>query len=296
MTFEDEFIGELQGYLDEFDGITPLSAEVRDAVRAQLPTTKQIARRFPAVTNRVALAGAGTAIVLITVVSISLLSKGDLGPFAASPSPTKYVVGPSTVASLGAHQLTFMVPEGWTDVGGRGVRKDDLSLTIWVSPRGIWVNPCFWSVGDDLGRFADPPFYRSIFMLEAFWDWWGRPEPVGFGDWAGEAQATLPRGTEPTTTEVDGWDARYAEFRVPDDLDLTSCDGGEYRIWIGLDEQIKTISAPGELNRLWLLKVDLPAVREGGMVIIDASSFPTSSRQDLAELQAIVDSIQVESP
>lgn len=42
MTRDDEFIGRLRGYLDEYEGLTPLPEAVRDAVRAQLPTTKQI--------------------------------------------------------------------------------------------------------------------------------------------------------------------------------------------------------------------------------------------------------------
>jgi hypothetical protein len=306
MTPDDDFISQLEGYLDEFEGITPLPSATRDAVRVQLPATKQIAWRFPIMPNGTRIASAGFAVVLVAVVGVSLLSKAGLGPFAASPSPTaglgsfaaspsptRYVVGPGEVPSLGTHRLTFLVPEGWTDVSGRGVRKNDLSLTVWVSPHGVWINPCYWT--SNPGDFADPPMMRDLkYLADAFWDWWGAPRPIGAGNWAGDEQATLPRGTAPMGAVVDQYAARYVEFRVPADLDLRFCNQGEYRIWIGLDAQIKTISAPGELNQLWILKVGLPDVREGGFVIVDASSFPESSAKDRAELQAMVDSIRIE--
>lgn len=42
MTREEEFIGQLEAYLDEYEGMTPLPGSTRDAVRAELPTTRQI--------------------------------------------------------------------------------------------------------------------------------------------------------------------------------------------------------------------------------------------------------------
>jgi hypothetical protein len=299
MKLDDQFSRQLADYLDEFEGMTPLPDAVRISVLSALPTTKQVGfsagrwRRLTLLPNAVRFAGAGIAIVLVAALAVGLAGTRRVGPPSVSPSPslTRHVVGPDEVPSLDTHRLTFMVPAGWTDVGGSGVRKNDLSLKIWVSPRGIWVNPCRWSEGNDLARFADPPFYQSLGMLDAFWVWWdGGAAGAAV---AGDSQPTLPRGTKPTTTTVDGLDARHVQFRAPDDLDLTSCDEGEYRIWVGFDEQVKTISAPGELNEIWLLKVGVPAVREGGMVMIDASSTPVSSTQDLAELRAIVDSIQI---
>ena len=45
MTREDQFIEGLQGYLDDYEGQTPLPGVVRDAIRAQLPTTRQVSSR-----------------------------------------------------------------------------------------------------------------------------------------------------------------------------------------------------------------------------------------------------------
>jgi len=42
MTTDDGFIGALEDYLESFDGVTPLPGRVRDAVGAELPSTRQV--------------------------------------------------------------------------------------------------------------------------------------------------------------------------------------------------------------------------------------------------------------
>ena len=42
MNRDDDFIGRLEDYLETFDGVTPLPDRVRDAVRAELPRTRQV--------------------------------------------------------------------------------------------------------------------------------------------------------------------------------------------------------------------------------------------------------------
>ncbi len=42
MTRDDDFIPQLEAYLDEYEGTNPLPDAVRHAVRAQLSTTRQI--------------------------------------------------------------------------------------------------------------------------------------------------------------------------------------------------------------------------------------------------------------
>lgn len=42
MTRDDQFIGQVEDYLDEIEGTTPLPGAVRDAIRAELPETKQV--------------------------------------------------------------------------------------------------------------------------------------------------------------------------------------------------------------------------------------------------------------
>ncbi len=42
MNGTDDFIGQLEAYLDDFDGATPLPDHVRDAIHAELPGTRQV--------------------------------------------------------------------------------------------------------------------------------------------------------------------------------------------------------------------------------------------------------------
>ncbi len=76
MTHSDDFIGRLEDYLDAFDGATPLPDRVRDAVRAELPTARQVRPRpglervFTMLSN--ASAGAKLGLVAAAVVVAAL--------------------------------------------------------------------------------------------------------------------------------------------------------------------------------------------------------------------------------
>ena len=64
------------------------------------------------------------------------------------------------------------------------------------------------------------------------------------------------------------------------------------------DDQ-RYIQGAGELDQLWIVDVDVDvdgadADVRGGLLVIDAASQPGASREDRAELQAIVDSIEIE--
>ena len=89
MTPDDEFIGQLEGYLDDYEGVTPLPDAIRDAVRAQLPTTKQIdpfwgLMRYLTMNNtpRYVIAGVAVVVALLTG-GLVLLPRTNVGP---SPS------------------------------------------------------------------------------------------------------------------------------------------------------------------------------------------------------------------
>ena len=68
MTRDDDFIGQLEGYLDEYEGSTPLPDEVRDAIRAQLPSINSARPGgprggCPSMNNRLRLGVAAVAVV-----------------------------------------------------------------------------------------------------------------------------------------------------------------------------------------------------------------------------------------
>ena len=95
MTRDDDFIGQLEGYLEEYEGSTPLPNEVRDAVRAQLPSIQQRpawwpARRFPEMNSMMKLSLAAAAVVVAALLGYNYLVAPSVGgPGLGDPSPTR---------------------------------------------------------------------------------------------------------------------------------------------------------------------------------------------------------------
>lgn len=91
MTRDDDFIGQLEGYLDEYQGVTPLPAAVRAAVRAQLPTTMQRgglrkSMRF-LTTNR----PLQIALATVAALAVGLAALSALNPrIGNEPTPTAH--------------------------------------------------------------------------------------------------------------------------------------------------------------------------------------------------------------
>ena len=99
MTREDQFIGRLEGYLDDHEGHTPLPAVVRDAVRAQIPTTRQVSARSG--------------------------SLGRLNMSLALPTPARYGLLAAVVVAAAALGVSFL----------SGAPKDDVGTDPTPSPQ-----------------------------------------------------------------------------------------------------------------------------------------------------------------
>jgi hypothetical protein len=110
MNRDDDFIGQLEDYLESFDGVTPLPGRVRDAVQADLPLTRQVrpARGMGRVLNMVSQASTGArmglaaaVVVAAVVLGAAVMNNGRVSqgigsvPATASPSPSTSV-SPST--------------------------------------------------------------------------------------------------------------------------------------------------------------------------------------------------------
>ncbi len=99
MTHEDDFIQQLEGYLDEYEGTTPLPDEVRHAVRAQLPTTRQIGpvtgpMRDLMMSNVIRVGLVAAVAAVIAVIAFNLLPGSPPAGGEQTPTPE-----PSAAAS-----------------------------------------------------------------------------------------------------------------------------------------------------------------------------------------------------
>jgi hypothetical protein len=102
----DDFIGQLESYLDEFEGMTPLPDAVRNAVRADLPTTRQMKRRATAWNQALRLIAGAAAVVLVAFIGYQLFGSSNTG--GPQPSLTPSASPGQPLVDLGtnpAHRL-----------------------------------------------------------------------------------------------------------------------------------------------------------------------------------------------
>jgi hypothetical protein len=288
MTRTDEFIGQLEGYLDDYEGSTPLPEPVRDAIRAELPSTRQRpawwpTRRFPEMNNMAKLGVAAAALVAAALLGYTYLVAPNVGgPSVADPSPSPTLdptppppppegnLDPGTYTlTLSSGTATVTVPAGWEGLEDWGVVNGEgqsfRAVGFW--PAGdfavydMYSDPCAW-----LTNVVEPPIGPTV------------------DDLATALAAQAMRGDAlPTDTTVDGYQGKYLELSVPTDIDFADCDLGEFRSWEGRFHQ-----GPGQIDRLYILDV------EGQREVIILHHMPGTSDADLAEQQAVFESIDIQ--
>lgn len=283
----------VRSWLEE--GVTALPDQVLDAVLDELPTTPQrraswLARRHPAVNLAIRIAVAAAVLLVAVLVGYRLLpgpNVGSSGPTAtplATPSPTpsatpeERLLEPGTTVTIiddnefpSGIRVTATVPAA--DWYGPGIlTKPDTveppygaGLIAWASELFVYGDPCQWTTT--------------------------RPElPAGTVDELVAALSAQPmRGaTAPTDITVDGYAGKAIELTVPDDLDLATCEGAEFRSWTDAVGGARYHQGPGQHDLVWIIDVD------GTPVVIDTAVFEGTPDAVRAELQAILDSIQIE--
>lgn len=202
----------------------------------------------------------------------------------------------------GVARITFDVPDGWAGFEGFAINKagagtsGDLAMAP-MAIASIVLDPCHWS--GLAGRRGPADWERGHTMsglADGLWTSWASANGPGYAAHDG-LSATSPVATKPTKANVAGLDARYLEVRAPAELDFATCDGGQYTLWVDANGGQRFIHRAGELNRLWVVDdadAGSGAARPRRMVVLDAASHPDSSPDDLAELQAIIDSVEIE--
>lgn len=261
---------------------------VLDAVLDRLDTTPQrratswpVRRLEMNTTAKLALGAA--AALLIALVGIRFLVPADDvglgGPPTPSPTPTATPqplsngpldAGTVIATGLGPSEgvsATFTVPEGWEGFAGACV----LPITGTVAPDGMGI--CFSEV--DTVLHSDPCHVGT-----------GSAD-VAVGPTVDElatalGEQTAYEATEPTDVTLGGYSGKRMDLQLPSDV--ASCNNGEFYPWSG------SIYAQGPDNRwhLWILDV------EGDRLVVMSTSFAGTPAEDLAEQQAIVDSIRLE--
>ena len=271
------------------DGVTVLPDRVLDAVLDQLPATHQrragwLARRFPLMNNTTVRFGiAAAAVIVLALVGLRFLPSGGVGG-GPSPTPTASPVSltySQTVQNLepgmyripaGAYtpgNLTFTVPAGW-QVRYLGFSKhldqpDEIDLVPFIVTH-VYTDTCAPE-----GEFELAPIGPSVDALA------NALEALG--------------GAEVSPAEditVDGYPAKRVDLAFSEDIDLADCRVPALQVWANASETDFFAHFPGSAASVYIVDV------QGQTLAITASWRNASSQSDVAELEAVLDSVQIE--
>jgi hypothetical protein len=177
------------------------------------------------------------------------------------------VPGPYVITDVPPFNIMITVPDGW--------EKLSVPAMIWASNNA--VNLGFWTIEDvyadpcaiDLGML-DPPLGPSVDLVTAF--------------------AALPgmETTPPQDVAVDGYPAKYIELGGPTERD--ECVDGVAFLWnTPSGDEVPAPGAGNNPDRLWIVDV------AGNRLVIGSRHSEETSPEQYAELEQILESIQIES-
>jgi hypothetical protein len=300
MTRDPDLIGLIEGYLDDFEGHTPLPDATRDAIRARLPSTTQRPAwwpgwRFPDMNSITKIGLAVAAVAVAAVLGFNYLANANVGgPGPADPSPTST---PTAVADPGGPRpyaigapfpvrITLELPDGWqawastADVHGlvvdnaMGDGSSGWGPAFWIV-QNVYADPCA------IGSRLDPQLGPSV-------------------DDLADALTSLPgyEATVPTPVTVSGFSGVEFQLTAPEYGD----DCPNHRTWSTFTEPRSMY--PGETNRIQILDVDGVRLVLSIVEYAYTTEFeqelgipfdPNGHAADQPELRAMLDSMRIES-
>ena len=307
MTASRDPDGLIRAFLDE--GPTDLADRSYDAVRSRIDRTRQRVVigpwREPRMSNIARFAIAAAAVLVVAVVGYNFLPGGN-GPGATgpspSPSPTATPTPTPTAAPTGPFALLAgSVPAGTYVTHPFLAPNDSIGFQVTL--------PAGWEAGapsagrEPVGVAPTAPGYAwpdgmsmgflTITSLEGDPCDWKEPTDIEVGPTVDELVMALAANpgyetTVPADVTLGGFGGKRIDVQVPAGLDLATCDDGQFHVWAMGDGQTIYAQGPEGRFRLWVLDV------QGSPVIVMTHDFPGTSSGDQAELQAVVDSIQIE--
>ena len=204
----------------------------------------------------------------------------QLEPFAPL-EPGTYFIDPDLDPSTPL-RVVYEVPfEGWSMWIGATKFSDDGHVGVSITTVTNLVRH-----GCRDHSWADPPVGPSVDDLAA-----------ALADLA-PFRVTAP----PKDVTIYGYRGKYLELTVPDlpvegegdDRHFAGCEEGTLKSWVAAidtepgDAFYGYNSEPGRTEQFWILDI------EGTRLMIEANWSPNSLRKDVAEMRAILDSIQIE--
>ena len=188
------------------------------------------------------------------------------GPTSAPTLPPSGQLAPGTYRS---EFLTYTVPAGWSAYQGWGANKLDgnppngMFLAPWTTIATVYDDPCHWQT---TGVAVGPKVADEVTALVA-----------------------QKRGSTvmPADVTVDGFRGKEIDLMVPLNAKIAACDETTYKSFTDASGGDRYNQGPGQHDLLDILDVS------GTTLVIDRVFYPANTAADLAELQAIFDSIKI---
>ena len=169
-----------------------------------------------------------------------------------------------------AGRLTFTLPAGWTTEEYGELYKDrdepgEVKFITWVLTH-VFSDVCQWGTLVDVGTTVDE-------LVAALIEQEGR-----------EASA-------PADVTLGGFPAKRIDLTVPADLDTATCTNGVLRYWPAPGPDLSDgdcCAPPGSTDSVYVVDV------AGNRLVVVARYYPGTPAENRAELQGVVDSIEIE--
>jgi hypothetical protein len=271
------------------DGAEHLHDQVYDAVRAEIEHRRQRAVfgpwRMPNIMNKLVPIGLGAAaIVGLFVVGGSVLRtpSSDSAGVGAAPTASPQVPpaqiprsGPIDAGTYsvndGRSTIRVTFPAGWEPIGTNTFRKgrdqNEVTFTVSLPYISVWPDAC---ATEGLPTLAGPTAEDLVGALRA------------------QQRSDV---SEPAETSIGGLPGVLVEVSIPDGLDLTTCTNEVLRIWSDARANNNFLYFRGPGTYLVYIVGGEPS----GRIVLTTGMAPEATAADLAELQAIIDSIQFEA-
>jgi hypothetical protein len=193
---------------------------------------------------------------------------------AAPPSPTSApTLPPSGQLTPGTYRsdfITYTLPAGWSAYQSWGANKNDGNppngrfIAPWRSIATVYNDPCHWqTTGASVGATVADEVAALL------------------------AQKRGRSTVTPIDVMVDGFRGKQVDLMVPLGADFAACDDATYKSFTDASGGDRSNQGPGQHDLLDILDVS------GQTLVIDRVFYPANTAADLAELQAIFDSIKI---
>ena len=261
-------------------------------VLARLDTTPQRRpmwppRRSTLMSNPVRIALAAAAVIVVAVVGLRFLPNQGLGPGTPTTAPTPSATPTAAQTSPPNPPVSGAIEPGTYLV--RSYTQTPFKVTV---PSGWNVQQGMLATGDFFNERA-AVLLRPWIVTHVYADacrWQGSMKPVGPTKAAlvtALTEQTTNNSNGPVDVKLGGLDAVRFVLPVPTTFDVSSCNDGYLRPFPGpnADEGLSPPMFAGSITTLYVVET------AGKATAIQAARYEGSSAADVAELQAVLDSI-----